>query len=465
MFVVNKINIHMSYKNFCILPFIHLATTTEGNCRLCCKVSKHNVIRDNDGIPYNINTHSVDEIWNSTHMKNRRQRILNDERLPECDICFDEEDKYYTSGSEIYPSKRRRENQKWVQKNEFDDTVINNPKIKYYDIRLGNLCNLKCRMCWPQFSSQIVKEHTKFEQSGDKLWYNNFKDINENWATQEFWDFISTNRVDIEEITFVGGEPTLHEEMYDFLKQVTDDGSSKNIRLKITTNLTNLQERLLEYLPQFKKVTLDCSIDGVGKVQEYIRNPSDWETIDRNMNRILELNSNTIILNISTVVQVYNLFDLGNLVDWYIEKLTQNTSGLNNVQLMLNKLYDPNYLSMYLINKSARKEWYYDVFVPTNTKLKSIIDNIEDYDENDRWKWKEIEEVRLRILSIAKELGVVYVNSKSKKEIHNPELDWSDDIKYSEQTLKDKFIAYTKQLDRHRKENIEDIIQIERHIL
>ena len=465
MFVVNKININMSHKNFCILPFIHLATTTEGNCRLCCKVSKHNVIRDNDGIPYNINTHSVDEIWNSTHMKNRRQRILNDERLPECDICFDEEDKYYTSGSEIYPSKRRRENQKWVQKNEFDDTVIKNPKIKYYDIRLGNLCNLKCRMCWPQFSSQIVKEHTKFEQSGDKLWYSNFKDINENWATQEFWDFISKNRVDIEEITFVGGEPTLHEEMYDFLKQVTDDGSSKNIRLKITTNLTNLQERLLEYLPQFKKVTLDCSIDGVGKVQEYIRNPSDWETIDRNMNRILELNSNTIILNISTVVQVYNLFDLGNLVDWYIEKLTQNTSGLNNVQLMLNKLYDPNYLSMYLINKSARKEWYYDVFVPTNTKLKNIIDNIEDYDETDRWKWKEIEEVRLRILSIAKELGLVYVNSKSKKEIHNPELDWSDDIKYSEQTLKDKFIAYTKQLDRHRKENIEDIIQIERHIL
>ena len=253
--------------------------------------------------------------------------------------------------------------------------------------------------------------------------------------------------------------------MYDFLKQVTDDGSSKNIRLKITTNLTNLQERLLEYLPQFKKVTLDCSIDGVGKVQEYIRNPSDWETIDRNMNRILELNSNTILLNISTVVQVYNSFDLGNLVDWYIEKLTQNTSGLNNVQLMLNKLYDPNYLSMYLINKSARKEWYYDVFVPTNTKLKNIIDNIEDYDETDRWKWKEIEEVRLRILSIAKELGLVYVNSKSKKEIHNPELDWSDDIKYSEQTLKDEFIAYTKQLDRHRKENIEDIIQIERHIL
>ena len=63
------------HKNFCILPFIHLATTTEGTCRLCCKVSKHNVILDDNGVPYNVNTHSIDEIWNSNHYREIRHKV------------------------------------------------------------------------------------------------------------------------------------------------------------------------------------------------------------------------------------------------------------------------------------------------------------------------------------------------------------------------------------------------------
>jgi len=172
----------MSNKNFCILPFIHLATTTEGHCRLCCKVSKHDVICDDNGNPYNVNTHTINEIWNSNHYTQLRQRVLNDERLPECKICWTEEETFYSAWSkdktDELPSKRRKENQKWLhKKTKLKDNIsdiVSNPRIRYYDIRLSNLCNLKCRMCWPHFSSQIVKEQQQFAKQNLPTHYNDY---------------------------------------------------------------------------------------------------------------------------------------------------------------------------------------------------------------------------------------------------------------------------------------------------
>jgi hypothetical protein len=444
----------MSHKNFCILPFIHLATTTEGTCRLCCKVSKHNVIVDDNGKPYNVNTHSIDEIWNSNHYRELRKRIWEDEQLPECSICFKEEETFYSDWSKTrdeLPSKRRKENQKWLHKDqsklkESVEEIISDPRIRYYDIRLGNLCNLKCRMCWPHFSSQIVKEQTYFAERGLPTHYTKYDVIN--WDAQKLWQSINNDLLSIEEITFVGGEPTLHDEMYELLEELVEKGASTNIRLKLTTNLTNLQTRFLKLFAEFKTVVINGSIDGVNTTNEYVRYPSDWTIIERNIDLILDT---TALLTLTPVVQIYNIFNLEHLVKWYVDKWVDKQSG-DRFVLDLDLLYDPNYLSVKLLNYEGKQKWYHEVYVPTIKLLDDTIQNIESYGEVAANYWRMIDSLRKRIVNIAQYMEVLRFDENDRLEFMIYSYEKPDSI------ISDRLHAYTKQLDNHRKQDINNII-------
>jgi hypothetical protein len=445
----------MSNKNFCILPFIHLATTTEGHCRLCCKVSKHDVICDDNGNPYNVNTHTINEIWNSNHYTQLRQRVLNDERLPECKICWTEEETFYSAWSkdktDELPSKRRKENQKWLhKKTKLKDNIsdiVSNPRIRYYDIRLSNLCNLKCRMCWPHFSSQIVKEQQQFAKQNLPTHYNDYNV--EEWNTDKLWKGISDNSIDIEEITFVGGEPTLHDEMYELLEQLVVTGVSKNIRLKITTNLTNLQTRFLDLFDKFKTVVINGSIDGVGNTNEYIRHPSDWNTIERNIDLILETNA---LLNLTPVIQIYNIFKIDELVKWYTNKWIEKEL-CDKFILDLDLLYDPNYLSVKLLNTHGKETWYWNVYTPTIEYLDSIIKNIEIQSKKVQNYWKVLDTLRTRLVNIALYTEAIGYDDNGKLQYW-----FAKSTVENVKSLRQQCIDYTSQLDTYRKQSVYDII-------
>lgn len=449
----------MSHKNFCILPFIHLATTTEGTCRLCCKVSKDDVILDDTGKPYNVNTHTIEEIWNSKHYQSLRERVWADEKLPECRICFDEEETFYSAWTkerkDELPSKRRKENQKWLHKPQSKlsrtvDDIVANPIIHYYDIRVSNLCNLKCRMCWPHFSSQIVKEQKDFKKQGLKTWYHNYDVIE--WDTSLLWKSIDEKIVaDIEEITFVGGEPTLHDEMYDLLERLIASGMSKNIRLKLTSNLTNVQQRLLDSFDHFKSVEINGSIDGVGAVNDYIRHPSDWATVEKNIDKLLQMFD--VRLNLTPVVQVYNIFHIHDLVKWYVDKWIYSNKG-DRFVLSLDLLYDPKHLNINLLNTHGKELWYWQVYVPTIEYLDYRLNNIELQTKTTQNFWKVLDNLRRRIVNIALYLEVIGYDDDGKLRYWFAE---NETVEISKQ--RENCLAYTQQLDKHRKQEIKDIMK------
>jgi hypothetical protein len=450
------------HKNFCVLPFIHLATTTEGTCRLCCKVNRFNTINKPDGTPYNVNVDSIDEIWNSDHYTKIRSRVLAGEQLPECATCWREEEIFssnwgqYKKETDKSSSKRRKENQKWLYREKTrltDDwkTVVDDPKIRYYDVRLSNLCNLKCRMCWPHFSSQIVKEQKQFADAGLPTHYKEY-DLPD-WDATLLWEGINNNIIDIEEITFVGGEPTLHNEMYELLDTLIEQGISKNIRLKLTTNLTNLQPRLLKAIPHFKNVIVNTSIDGIGKVNDYIRYPSDWTTVSNNLDTLLDmLDGDYLRINVSPVVQAYNIFDLGNIVQWYVEKWTKYQAG-PNFELQLDLLYDPDHLNVCLLNSTAKKQFIDDIILPILDWLNDIINNIEDQPAAVSHNWKLLRDLRYRIVNIAVYMKVIVYGDDSKL-VENTKLQETNHDK----KLAKKLADYTKQLDKHRGQDVTDII-------
>ena len=160
---------------FCILPWMHLATNASGNLRVCCNsIPGKNFIMNGDGRPYKLYKDDMKKAWNSETYQTIRKQLLNDERPEMCERCFREEDAGVRSARQSW-------NDKWKEDKEY---TLDPPfEIKYVDLRLGNLCNLKCRMCNPYASNMWVKEWHLVENALDNDEYIRLSKMD--WPTIE----------------------------------------------------------------------------------------------------------------------------------------------------------------------------------------------------------------------------------------------------------------------------------------
>ena len=142
----------MNSKTFCVLPFMHMATNASGNYRICCNSTPgKNQIKDSKGNSMNLAKHNVEDVWNSEVYTTIRKQLLNNERPEMCQRCFSEEDAGVKSSRQSF-------NEGWYREDIDLSVVQDKIDVRYIDLRLGNLCNLKCRMCNPYASSMWVKE-------------------------------------------------------------------------------------------------------------------------------------------------------------------------------------------------------------------------------------------------------------------------------------------------------------------
>lgn len=295
----------MTSSTFCVLPWMHLATNASGNLRVCCNSTpSKNFITRPDGSPYKLYRDDLTEAWNSKVYTTIRQQMIDGEQPDMCQRCFREE-------AVGLKSARQAWNQKWQQDREY---TLDAPfEIKYVDLRLGNLCNLKCRMCNPYASNQWVQEWELIETALD----SNEKDrlSNMNWPEREItWQNLFGIANTIEEIYLTGGEPTLIKEQHRLLDYFINNGTAHNIKLKYNTNLTNVPRHLLTKWAKFKQLQLNCSIDAIGALNKYIRYPSNWSNIEGNFKTVRQLpNAN---IEIHSTVQMYNILRLTDLIEW-----------------------------------------------------------------------------------------------------------------------------------------------------
>lgn len=305
-------------KTFCVIPFIEIMYGPEERYNFCC-VSDHGEIKADDGTYFHIGKADFQTVWNSNYLKNIRQKMINGEEVKACNRCYFQE----KIGKDSY---RQRQNAEWEQKlkGELDrriqyavdnDMNVDKPPV-YLDLRLGNLCNLKCRMCNPWNSSQIFKE-TKELLKTDKIfkqvWTKEFKVDSlkelENWyESNSFWNEIHNMIPTLKKVYMTGGEPTLIQKNYDFLQAIIDANKQDEVQIFFNTNCTNIQDRFINLISQFKNVMINCSIDGFKEINDYIRAPSKWKVIERNFLKLRDLKN--ITLGITPVFQIYNIFDL-----------------------------------------------------------------------------------------------------------------------------------------------------------
>jgi len=302
--------------NLCILPWMSMATNSKGELRVCCNStpSVNLILRDNNK-PYHILDSDLDNFWNSKTLKNLRSQFLNNEKPDICHQCFREE-------SLGMQSPRQSWNEKWM----FDYEKTDTPKqiIKYIDIRLGNLCNLRCRMCNPYASNQWVDEWGLIGEPLDdktKIRLYKMEWPNDDKVSENLLKFADT----IDQIYLTGGEPTLATSQYTLFDKLIELGVAKNISLKYNTNCTNLPKKMTDYWEHFKKVRINASVDAFGELNRYIRYPTGWSLVETNLMKFKEMSDKNVDLQIHICVQMYNILYLHELLNFL------NLHQINNI--------------------------------------------------------------------------------------------------------------------------------------
>lgn len=312
-------------KTFCMHPFTGLATREDGAIKICCR--SHPIS--------NIQEETLEQAWNNEKMKRIREQVLQNERPPECEPCFSLEDQGVESLRQrhikgIIPEARINLYPDAVDKMNHDFTMPFD--IPTMELKLNNLCNLKCRMCHPGDSTSWNdwNQIKQFYQGTGYMIYNLVNDHNlqdrplldkfEN--NPNWWASLEKNLPNFRRVEFAGGEPLMDPQHYRILDMLSPYGNQ--IEIKYATNGTTLGIKggrtIHDYWPKFKSVAVNVSIDGYLKSYEYIRGNAKWDDVISNIKEMQKIPNVSRIVG-AVAVQVSNVLILDKMIEYFLDDL------------------------------------------------------------------------------------------------------------------------------------------------
>lgn len=306
---INKEQLFAEGKTFCMYPWVHLHTQPTAVAAPCC------IAKSCEGYTGvgNAKTQSLMELVNSKKMRQLRLDMLNGVKNLECERCHFHEKNGIQSARHFANKEFGHYFDEAMSYTNFDDGSISTFKMLYFDVRFSNICNFKCRTCGQEFSSQWEHENFKNNVSYAKAFPKN--------SNKEFLQDI-VNQIDFMEVAyFAGGEPLITEEHYILLEEMIKKNRT-DIKLRYNTNLSNLKFKDKDLLSLWSHFTypidIYASIDHVKERAEYIRNGTDWGTVENNFQ--LVKNTNNISLQINTVLSVFNYLTIDEFYSYLLSK-------------------------------------------------------------------------------------------------------------------------------------------------
>lgn len=335
----------LTSSTFCLLPFIHMATKTDGDMKLCCRSWPID----------NINNVSMKELWNSDKYKEVRRMMLNGERPKECDACWRQEDIGVRSMRQRYNKTRTKKYLPYLEA--MSDDYEMPFRIPVLESKMSNFCNLKCRMCHPLDSTSWSKDWETIEHLMEDANGSTYRKVREFGLTrkpyisgwednEEFWKEFEELAPYFERIEFAGGEPLIDPIHYRILNILKEYG--KNIELKYSTNLTKLnykKDDVMELWNYFKGVEVMISIDGVGDVYDYIRQLGSYQEVKQNILKVVD-HPKVVKIAGACTFQVYNIFNMEEIFDQFVEDL--------NIDIHTHRVNYPTFLDMRVIPSELR---------------------------------------------------------------------------------------------------------------
>jgi MoaA/NifB/PqqE/SkfB family radical SAM enzyme len=359
----------LPHDKFCVLPWISLEASPIGTVRPCCLADDE--IVDNAGNKFELSTANFGDIQNSNHMTNLRQQFLDGKQPQTCRKCWNEERAGRTS-KRIHTLDRL--------KHVVTDTewTADAKPLMFLDLKLGNICNLKCRICGSWSSSQFATEElNNMHPSDDKKKTFPYQMLRAGaWPreNEKFWAEIDQCLADIRYIEFTGGEPFLIDQHFDMLQGIVDRGIAYRVEIHYNTNGTTYPERAEKIWQHFKTVEIAFSIDDIGARFEYQRSNAVWTKVCHNLDRFRDLKEiySNIVLQICTTVNVFNVRYLDQIAGW----IDLNIQSFDFVYW--NMLHDAWYFSIASLPQTAKQQ-ITDYLNSVNTGWRKDFDRIRDF--------------------------------------------------------------------------------------
>lgn len=317
---------------FCSAPWINRFVHPDGRLAPCC----FSVVNDEQ---------EIDEL---------KQSFLQGELDPKCKFCWFNEDRKLSS-------LRQTAYQQTVDNPE--DTSLS--RVKNLQINLGNYCNAECIMCNGGTSSSRNLWAKKY----DKLRYfnNTIGIINENNINFDQYE-------NLEMITLLGGEPTIHPSTRPLLQKLIDSGQAKNIDINFNTNSSILDKKLIEILKQFRDIFVTLSLDSAGKYFEYQRRPLEWNTVKEIAKQWISISQGIEICYVVTAISVWGFNDF---ISWFTTELTAEQQSKISVKFDHAFGATPSCWSVTVLTDEQKKQWAESAIDhPLKQDISKIVNNI-----------------------------------------------------------------------------------------
>ena len=333
------------HDKFCVLPWVSLEASPVGTVRPCCLADDE--IVDNTGNKFSLLTADFQDVQNSDHMRRLREQFLAGEKPQTCRKCWNEERAGRTS-------KRMHTLDRMKHMGITNEWTTDAKPLMFLDLKLGNICNLKCRICGSWSSSQYAAEEIAALPQEEKKKSYAYQMIKAgNWPVEndQFWNQIDLCLDDIRYIEFTGGEPFMIGEHFDMLQGIVDRGIAGQVEIHYNTNGTIFPEDAEEIWQHFKTVEIAFSIDDIGERFEYQRTNAKWDAVQENIEKFFKLKRylpNTIQLQVCTTVNIFNIRYLDQVAQW-------NAAHAFNF-VYWNMMHDAWYFSIATLPNSVKTE-------------------------------------------------------------------------------------------------------------
>jgi hypothetical protein len=285
--------------SICPIPWSHIEVDIAGNYKPCCVYS--------ESIQKSVRDSTIDEAFNSDYMNKLRDDFLQGVKPSGCSHCWKTEDNNLTSN--------RIRHLNFLQKKLFVN-YLDNVKIRSIDVKCGNTCNFKCRICNPDRSSLIAAEIIKtYPEKTFKI--KNMLTKNK-WTDDDtitFFDDLEHALPDLENIDMMGGETFLVKKFDRIVEAAVKNGHSSHIRLHYNSNGSIFPNNQTKLWDKFKQVDLALSIDNTGEQFELERGGS-WQDVKNNIKKFLELNLPNLNVYVMPTINIQNVFYMPELLEW-----------------------------------------------------------------------------------------------------------------------------------------------------
>lgn len=363
----------------CLAPWVHTYLSPQTERRMCC-ASREPAQNFKQYIDTSAGTGkyipiTLEQHWNSDHMKSVRRRMMTGEILPECEVCNDKllnTDVYRSYFDQMFGDKY---SSIW-DTTDADGATTMRPVS--WDYRFSNLCNFKCRMCGDMLSSAWETEQRQHNMI-------NWQDPKNNWMQpdvrdqitafqdsqieKEFADAVENHQ--IEEVYWVGGEPLMYEQHWRYMQRIVELGDGKNVYARYNTNLSRINYRGInlcsDILARLRDWQICASLDGTGAIGEYIRTGLDYEEWLKNFQEVVDISTHRRQTRIDFTLTLPGMFDIHNIV-----KLAEKTQSDILAKIIFS--FTPDIvMSPLALPRNLLDSWVDELVLITTGALKDVL--------------------------------------------------------------------------------------------